>query len=314
MLIYGQPNETQEIIISEWEANRVNDVILSPEHAAWLIENGKGSPDMKVMSNMVDVSRAAVSPNAWNHDWWTGGRWPGDTDGITRSHLVIPYRFRSGYSNDQRAYDLVHHHMERISTEYMNGCIQYVDDTSTQAHSTYIDIRNDEGCNSWVGWLGKHQAGRTNAMSLSWKNQYNNCHDRYIIQHEFLHATGFNHEQTRPDRDEHIKVWYENINESDFWLYDKYPEPIWMNMSSPYDVRSVMHYGYWAGLTQEAGNAGLYAMSDIETGAPVQDPMVKRMSSEDAFQLQKMYPDFCPEPLPTRPCADGQLYLINFAW
>ena len=38
------------------------------------------------------------------------------------------------------------------------------------------------------------------------------CMQKSTIQHEFLHALGFFHEQARPDRDDHIKVNWKNIN------------------------------------------------------------------------------------------------------
>jgi hypothetical protein len=47
-------------------------------------------------------------------------------------------------------------------------------------------------------------------------------------------------------------------------------------------------------------------------GPPIQDPSVKRMSSEDVFQLAKMYEDFCPS-LAQRTCGSGERYLANFA-
>ena len=41
-----------------------------------------------------------------------------------------------------------------------------------------------------------------------------NCLKPSIIQHEFLHAVGFLHEQQRSDRDDFVKIRFDNIQES----------------------------------------------------------------------------------------------------
>ena len=61
--------------------------------------------------------------------------------------------------------------------------------------------------------------------------------------HEFIHALGFHHEQTRPDRDEFVDIIWENIPEeyrSNFEIfYGSYTYGV------AYDGQSVMHYGAW---------------------------------------------------------------------
>lgn len=44
------------------------------------------------------------------------------------------------------------------------------------------------------------------------------CMDRGIIQHELLHALGFYHEHTRSDRDQYVRINWENVPEGDLLL------------------------------------------------------------------------------------------------
>lgn len=60
-------------------------------------------------------------------------------------------------------------------------------------------------CYSYVGRRGYAQT-----LSLD----RNGCIYHHTIQHELLHALGFNHEQCRSDRDYHIRVVWENIIDS----------------------------------------------------------------------------------------------------
>ncbi len=41
------------------------------------------------------------------------------------------------------------------------------------------------------------------------------CVHHSVVLHELLHALGFVHEHTRPDRDTYVRVYYENIDPSE---------------------------------------------------------------------------------------------------
>lgn len=293
-----------------------NDIVRSPGQAAWLVQNGYKNTKMIVKANKVDFTRGAISTTSWQDEDFDffGARWPGDTDGITRSYLAIPYRFNdlghdpaNPLSHTSHEKEIIRSTMNIVSNEYMNGCIQFVDDTVDQAHYSYIEIFNAPECSSALGW--EHPNGHPNEMDLD----ADGCLSASTIQHEFLHALGFEHEQSRPDRDDHIIVHWDYLDDDLEDQYYKMPLTHWMDTSSPYDTNSVMHYQWWMGLTSEGYEQDKSVMTDKETGEAVQNPGRERMSSEDAFQLAAMYESFCPS-LPSRTCDNGQRYLSNFAW
>ncbi len=96
---------------------------------------------------------------------------------------------------------------------------------------SYILLNKENGCSSSVGRQGGKQI-----LSLA-----GHCAtSKGIIQHEFMHALGFYHEQSRSDRDEYIKINWQNIDEGKEHNFQKKSGLI--RLGNKYDYGSVLHY------------------------------------------------------------------------
>ena len=70
------------------------------------------------------------------------------------------------------------------------------------------------------------------------------CMMRGTIHHEFLHTLGFSHEHVRHDRDQYIKFNEEGFDheQCEFWRYDKLSPREVVDLGTPYDLKSILHY------------------------------------------------------------------------
>ena len=94
-----------------------------------------------------------------------------------------------------------------------------------------VEIINDGGCYSYVG-----RRGRKQPISLA----FNGCYSARIIIHEFIHAIGFDHEQSRPDRDKYVRINLSNIPRR---VQNQFVIAKGSNTYGvPYDFKSIMHY------------------------------------------------------------------------
>ncbi|KAB7503817.1 Zinc metalloproteinase nas-15, partial [Armadillidium nasatum] len=88
-------------------------------------------------------------------------------------------------------------------------------------------------CSSSVGRVGGSQV-----VSLG-----EGCLTKGVVIHELMHSLGFWHEQARPDRDRYITIIWENIQMGLSYNFGKYDWDTIQNLSVPYDLGSIMHYG-----------------------------------------------------------------------
>ncbi|XP_071143350.1 embryonic protein UVS.2-like isoform X1 [Mytilus edulis] len=109
------------------------------------------------------------------------------------------------------------------------ACISW---TPRKNEPDFVRIRSGAGCVSSIGRDGGMQD-----LYLG-----SNCYYKGVVLHEMNHATGFYHEQSRPDRDRYVQVNWDNI-QSDKRLDFKKETQYIDTLGAPYDYGSIMHYG-----------------------------------------------------------------------
>ncbi|XP_042530933.1 meprin A subunit beta [Dipodomys spectabilis] len=97
----------------------------------------------------------------------------------------------------------------------------------------YISVIKSSGCWSSVG---NRRVGKQD-LSIG-----ANCDRIATVQHEFLHALGFWHEQSRSDRDDYVSIIWDRILEGREHNFNIYDDKVSDSLNVPYDYTSVMHY------------------------------------------------------------------------
>ena len=114
-----------------------------------------------------------------------------------------------------------------------------------------------------------------------------------------LHSAGFWHEQSRPDRNEHVRIYWENILAGYDDNFARYSRADVTTLSLPYDTSSVMHYASTA--FSKNGKATIQSLK-------LNNLLGQRvgMTSLDIKKLNKLYS--CGDKLPNPPveikCVD----------
>uniref|UniRef100_A0A8B9K2K1 Metalloendopeptidase n=1 Tax=Astyanax mexicanus TaxID=7994 RepID=A0A8B9K2K1_ASTMX len=188
-----------------------------------------------------------------------GCKWPKSTNGLVYVPYVIANHFTS------RELQVIQRGLDSFSSV---SCIRF---TQRSNQRDYISIEARSGCYSYVGRRG-------NAQTVSLAR--NGCIYHKTVQHELLHALGFNHEQTRSDRDNHIRVAWENIVDTMKHNFNKIAT---LNQGTPYDYNSVMQYHKTA-----FSKNGKPTMIPIPN-ANVAFGQATQMSQNDITRLKKLY-------------------------
>nr|BBB36258.1 low choriolytic enzyme [Dicentrarchus labrax] len=185
--------------------------------------------------------------------------WPKSANG----KVEIPFLISQKYDDTERS--MILHAMKDFESK---TCIHFIPRATQRG---YLSIEPRFGCSSLLGRTGDKQV-----VSL----QRFGCIQQGIIQHELLHALGFYHEHTRSDRDQHIRINWENVNEYFIYNFKKMDTD---NLNTPYDYSSIMHYGRTA-----------FGKFRSETIIPIPDPSAPigqrdSLSDIDIVRINRLY-------------------------
>ncbi|KAM3607115.1 uncharacterized protein V6R79_001947 [Siganus canaliculatus] len=185
--------------------------------------------------------------------------WSKSVDG----HVYVPYRLSADYTETETK--MLKKGMENIEK---GTCVRFVPRTHQR---DYIDIQPKSGCWSYLGARGGRQT-----VSL----QSPECLQVGVVAHEFMHALGFVHEQSRFDRDNYVTVMWPNIWKDRLRNFEKFKT---QDLDLPYDYSSLMHFGMYA--YSEDGNPTIIPKGSraIKLG------QISSLSRIDKLKVNKLY-------------------------
>ncbi|KAH8233895.1 hypothetical protein KR032_002390 [Drosophila birchii] len=133
--------------------------------------------------------------------------------------------------------------------------------------------RKDGSCTSHVGYLGRIDQELNLGIA---------CMSSVTIQHELLHALGFFHTQSDPQRDQYVRIYPRNIIYGYENNFAKLRAEGVTDFGLGYDYESIMHYGPYA-----------FSRSGDPTILPLQAKakigQATRLSPRDVETLNRMY-------------------------
>lgn len=209
-------------------------------------------------------SRSAIRNTfvRWNHD-------------PTKNYVAIPFELASSMPIITRgiAKDAVRNY----------GLRTCIDLKPWEGEEQYIKIHQFGGCWSYIGWA--YYGGQDLSIGSGCNSQTG------TFQHEFMHALGIFHEQSRPDRDDYVSINLTYVDPGYHGNFAKYTFDEVSIEDVPYDYESVMHYGP-TGFVNPPGD------TSIDPKIPYFADVIgqrKDFSRNDVQKINHMYG--CSEPL-----------------
>uniref|UniRef100_A0A8C6SAK4 Metalloendopeptidase n=1 Tax=Neogobius melanostomus TaxID=47308 RepID=A0A8C6SAK4_9GOBI len=180
--------------------------------------------------------------------------WPKAKDG----NVYVPYRISNQYS--QREKCIIKKGLKSFAK---CTCVRFIPANCSRCVA---------GCRCY-SYLGRQEGPQVVSLERE------GCVYQSTIQHELLHALGFKHEQSRSDRDLHVRSWLGRSLPRFNFLRKVNTN----NLGTPYDYNSVMHYGRYA-----------FSRNGQPTIVPIPNPNVcigraTEMSANDILRVNRLY-------------------------
>jgi len=160
-------------------------------------------------------------------------------------------------------------------------CITFnnIDNTGAVPPRKFVSVLSptqSSGCSSPAGL--QRYMGNNQSLNLA-----SGCYNQHTIVHEFMHALGFNHEQSRPDRDYFLTVNWTNVASASCTNFNKC---MTCKIVTYYDFLSIMQYNgdyFNCGYTNNPSTM-LYVGNGTQVSVPK-----GWMSPSDVAEIQLLY-------------------------
>jgi hypothetical protein len=163
----------------------------------------------------------------------------------------------------------------------------------------YVKIVMDDGCSSWVGMQG----GMQEINIAPWRKRSQSYCGQGAIIHEFLHAAGFWHTQSRADRRDYVTVNMSNVDVNhrhNFARRNNHYQDWWYGVGAKvigtYETSSIMHYGsgyfaldYW-GCVGDDQKGGDLSKCSVVTKDGEFIPAEVELTTNDIRLINRLYP------------------------